>query len=180
MLKLFETRTRAAAADRGNRMGVVASLLGVTICALAVGVQADTTTTRSWAATSGFHSFFARHIVRLTVVDTGTTTGTTRAIIELRDRRDRVVARRDAELTPLSPVSLDLKISDGAGLVQLRAFVLFSTDGDTLTAPLVTFEDIHPDLGLVIKLDPPCGPGSAPSDAQAQCPGWRNLTSPQE
>ena len=162
----------------------VSYLICLTVFLLSIGVQAEHAATRSWEVRSGLHSFFGGHLVRLTIFEAGAATVVSRAIVELRNDANRVVARRESVLTRSSPVRLDLRLGDNAGLVQLRAVVIVTTESDGLTAPQVTFEDIHPTLGLVNKLDPPCGPGSLPVDPQAapqaSCPGWLVLTSTPE
>ena len=144
-------------------------------CVLSARVRAEETATRTWVAMSGLNSFFQGHLVRLTLFEAGAATATSRAIIELRDRANRIVARKEGSLTSRSPLQVDLKLGATAGLLQLRAIITIVSDTGDVTAPLVTFEDIHPDLGLVIKVDPPCGPGHGPVDPQASCPpggGW--------
>jgi hypothetical protein len=175
MLTLLGTKTTHAAADGRSRVRAVSCVIGLTVSLLAIGVQAERAVTRTWVAKSGLQTIFNRHLVRLTVFEAGGATVTSRAVIELRDRRGRVVARKEGVLTSGAPVQLDLKVAETR---QLSAVV--EVTGDELAAPLVTFEDINPDLGLVIKVDPPCGPGIGPSDPQALCPGWLILTSQQD
>ena len=176
MLTLFRTDTHAAASGR-YRCKAVSCVIGLTVSVLAIGAHAQQSATRTWEATSGVYTILNRHLVRLTVFEAGAATFTSRTVIELRDRRGRVVARKEAVLTSGSPVQLDLKVSETARLI---AFISVTTDGDQFSAPLVTFEDINPDLGLVSKIDPPCGPGLGHVDAQASCPGWLILTSQQD
>ena len=159
----------------------VALLLCLTVSVLSIGVQAEQTT-RTWEARSAVHSFFGGHLVRLTVFEPGVATTASTVVIEFRDGTNRVVATKKAQLLPQSFVQLQLKVADTSALGLLRAVVTVSTAGE-LTVPLVTFEDINPNLGLVTKVNPPCGPGSAPTDpqlsCQPSCPGWLILTSPQ-
>ena len=152
-------------------------LICLAVPLLSIGVQAEQAVTLTWV--SGLHSFFSGHVVRLTIFEAGAATVPSRAVVELRDRANRVVARKASELAPGSSVQLDVMVGDNATLSQWRAIVTITTDSAELTAPLVTFEDINPDLGLVSKIDPPCGPGSPAADPQAHCPGWRFFTSPQ-
>ena len=155
-----------------------AFLICLTLCVLSISAQAEQTASRTWVAKSALHSVFSGHVVRLTIFEAGAPTVTSRATIEFRDGTNRVVARKEAALTPSSPVQLDVLVGDNARLAQVRAIVTVSTDSADLTAPLITFEDVNPDLGLVTKIDPPCGPGSPSIDAQEMC-GWLVLTSPQ-
>jgi hypothetical protein len=149
-------------------------LICLTISLLSIGVQAQQAA-RIYEARSNVNSFMPGHLVRVMIVEGGAPAGASRAVIELRDRTHRVLARKEADLTANAIVQLDLKVGQKAA--QLYAFIRVSGE---FTAPLVTFEDISPDLGLVMKLDPPCGPGSIHVDPQAYCPGWLERTSPQE
>src|SRR5262245_53736523 len=130
--------TRHAAAGSRYSVRTASCVIGLIVSVLAIGVQADHATTFTYVAKSGLQTFFNRHVVRLTVVEAGAATVTSRAVIELRNRQGRVVARKEATLTPASPVQLDLKVDD---TIQLRAIVTVITDSAELTAPLVTFED---------------------------------------
>ena len=179
MSTIFRTATTHAGATGRHRVKAVCLLICLTVSVFSTGAQAERMALRKWVATSNLNSFFNRHLVRLTIVEKGATTATSRVVIELRDRANRVVARKEGSLTSRSPVQLDLKLGENAGLIQLSATVMIEFDGDEFTAPLVTFEDINPDLGLVAKIDPPCGPGSGHVDPQAYCPGWHEITSPE-
>ena len=160
----------------------VALLLCLAVSVLSIGVQAEQTAASTWEARSGLLTFFGGHIVRLTVFEPGLATTASTLTIEFRDTANRVVASKKAQLLPQSFVKLDLKLADTSGPGLLRVVVKVSKAGE-VTVPIVTLEDISPDLGLVTKVNPPCGPGSAPTDpqlsCQPSCPGWLILTSPQ-
>ena len=179
MSTLFMAETGHATESRRHSIQAVCCVIGLAVCALSIGVRAEQVVTRTWVAKSGLHSIFNRHLVRLTVFEAGPATVLSRAVIELRDRAGNVAARTEGDLTARLPLQLDLKVADNAGLIQLRAIVTVTNTRDELIAPLVTLEDIHPDLGLVSKINPPCGPGSGPGSPQFSCPGWLILTSPQ-
>ena len=156
----------------------------LTVSLLSIGVQAEQT--RRWEARSGLNSVFNGHLVRLTIFEAGAATVSSHAVIELRNAANRVVARKEAPLTRTSPVELDWRVPENAGLIKLRAIVTVTTEDLGFTAPLVTFEDINPSQGAVFKVAPPCGPGTIPGDPQADgsspppCPGWLVLTSTPE
>jgi len=177
MSTLFRAETGHAAESRRHSIKAVCCVIGLVICALSIGVRAEQAVTLAWMAKGGLHSFFNRHLVRVTVFEAGPATVLSHAVIELRDRTGRVAARKEGDLTARLPLQLDLRVADGAGLIQLRPIITVTNTRGELIAPLVTVEDIHPDLGLVSKLDPPCGPGSGPGSPQASCPGWLILTS---
>jgi hypothetical protein len=174
MATIFTARTGRAGASR--RYGVKAACFSICLAVfmLSIGVHAERTVTATWQGMSGFHTFLSGHQVRLMVFEAGAPTIAARAIIELRNRANKVVVRKEGFVTPTFQV--DHKVSAD---VQLRAFLHFEPDPDQLSALIVTFEDINPSLGLVAKIDPPCGPGSPSIDPQAYCPGWRMFTSPQ-
>ena len=159
------------------RIKAAAFLICLTVSFLSIGVQAERAVERTWEARSNVKSFLSGHLVRVMMVEAGAPMVTSRAVIELRDRANRVVARKEADLSPSLHVLLDFKVGQKAGIVQLYAFIRVTGE---LTAPLVTFEDVNPDLGIVIERDPPCGPGSIRVDPQAYCPGWLELTSTRE
>jgi hypothetical protein len=177
MATIFRAETRHAGASGRYRFKTASFVICVIVSALSIGVHAERTATRTWQAKSGLQSVFNRHLVRVTIFEAGAPTVASHAVIELRDRANRLVARKEGALSPT--LQLDLRVADNAGLIQLRAILTVVSDSDQFTAPLVTFEDINPDLGVVIKVDPPCGPGSGPADPQAMCPGWLVLTSPE-
>ena len=179
MVMSFKAPSSHVGAWSRSRIKGAAFLICLTVSVLPIGVQADQAVTQTWLAKSGLQTILPGHLVRLTIFEAGAATVSSRAVIELRDRANRLLARREANLTPNSPVQLDLKVAASAGPLQLRAVVSTTTDSGELTAPLVTFEDINPDLGITIKVDPPCGPGIGPSDPQALCPGWLEKTTPE-
>ena len=75
-------------------------LICLTVSVLSIGVQAEQAVTRRWEARSALHTFFSGHLVRLTVFEAGAATVASRAVIELRDRANRVVARKEGTLRP--------------------------------------------------------------------------------
>jgi hypothetical protein len=175
MATILRAETGHAGANGRYRIKAASFLICLAVSMLSIGVQAERMVMETWEEISGFHTFLSGHHVRLTIFEAGAPIVASRAVIELRNRSNRVVARKEGALQPT--LQLDHKLTADA---QLRALLRFELDPDQLTAPLVTFEDINPSLGLVFKVQPPCGPGSGRVDPQAYCPGWLILTSPQE
>jgi hypothetical protein len=174
MATILRAETGHAGASGRYRVKALSFLICLTVSVLSMGVQAERRETSTWVAKSALQSAFNRHVVRVAIFEQGAPTVASRAVIELRDRANRLLARKEGALS--RTLQLDFRVPETAGLIQLYA-ILTVVSTDQFTAPLVTFEDINPDLGLVIKIDPPCGPGSGPADPQAMCPGWLVLTS---
>ena len=173
MATIFRAKAGHPEASSRYRVKPASVLICLAVSMLSIGVQAERVVQQEWLGMSGFHTVLNGHQVRLTIFEAGAPIVASRALIELRNRANRVVARKEGPIQPV--LQLDFRVSAD---VQLRAILIIEPDPDQLTAPIVTFEDINPSLGVVAKIDPPCGPGSPTIDPQAYCPGWR-ITSPQ-
>ena len=119
---------------------------------------------------SGLHTFPMRHTARVTVAEVGDSRGAAYVRIELRDARDRVVARTTGVLRVGEPVQLDLALSDP--LTQLRATVAIVIPTGVASRPSTTFEDVDADSLAVIPKVTCAGPPSGRDSPQPYCPGW--------
>ena len=147
-----------------------AGALALGLMVAAFGAVAAAQTASGTVIKSGLHTFPQRHTARVTVAEVGDSRGTAYVLIELRDARDRVVARTGGALRVGEPVQLDLPLSDP--LTQLRAIVAFVIPAGVASRPSTTFEDVDADSLAVIPKVTCSGPPSGRDSPQAYCPGW--------
>lgn len=162
-MRLVAMGTRAIASSKAGALA-----LGLVVAAFGAVAAAQTAT--GTVIKSGLHTFPQRHTARVTVAEVGESRGTSYVLIELRDARDRVVARTGGTLRVGEPVQLDLQLSDP--LTQLRAMVAIVIPTGVASRPSTTFEDVDADSLAVIPKVTCSGPPSGRDSPQAYCPGW--------
>lgn len=162
-MRLVAIGKRAIASTRTGALAlglIVAAFGGVTAAQNLSGFGINT----------GLHTFPRGHMARVTVAEVGDSRGAAYVLIELRDARDRVVARTGGVLRVGEPVQLDLTLSDP--LTQLRAKVVIVIPTGVASRPSTTFEDVDADSLAVIPKVTCSGPPSGRDSPQAYCPGW--------
>jgi hypothetical protein len=115
------------------------------------------------------------HIARTVVSELGT--GRSRVVIEVRNRRNEVVATANGELSPRTPLVLDFRVPN-TELMLLSTTVKITTTTPGTSVPAAVLEEIGPDQ-LTMKPRISCsGPSSGRDSAQTMffCPGWSVTT----
>jgi hypothetical protein len=162
-MRLVATGKRAMASSKAGALA-----LGLILAAFGAVTAAQTAT--GTVIRSGLHTFAQRHTARVTVAEVGDSRGASYVLIELRDARDRVVARTAGALRVGEPVQLDWPLSDP--LTQLRATVAIVIPTGVASRPSTTFEDVDADSLTAIPKVVCSGPPSGRDSPQAFCPGW--------
>jgi hypothetical protein len=148
-------------------------VLCLALAAFSSDLQAQPTET--WTLKSGLNTWAPNHLARLTVVDTSGAPETSIVTIEWRNEAGRVIGRKEGVLTGSTPVRHDLRVGGSAAFEQRRVIVSIKMATGGLTAPVVTLEDLAPDLGFVWTRGV-CGPPIGRIDPQPFCPHWLIFT----
>jgi hypothetical protein len=163
-----------------HRMREVRSI-AVGCCALAVamlatGSRAAAQDPFAFVMKGPHHTYATNHTARTVVTELGT--ARSKVFVEVRNRRNEVVASDTGDLGPRLPFVLDFRVP-GGDLTLLRTTVRVVTTTPQLANPAATLEQIGVD-DLTVDQVSDCAmkwiPRDTPQTDCVPCPGWSSST----